>query len=149
MISSCIESINFLKSIMSTDIGHVKNWWSDRVDRLGILTSGDQDLIVYLMEISPEIKSGIRVLTYESFNSRVECVRAKGPGDVFIVHITGKMWVKIKKYRELTHILDLDSTLIQQSFRTDLMVEHMGPWSLFLKKLKNIIYWVKSWAFFA
>jgi hypothetical protein len=97
---------SFIEAVQQVDLEHVRRWWSDD---LGYFTNGDQDCFVYLMKTDERFARYDRH-RHQAFNSRADDVLSGQ--DVFILHITGTVPVKKKKYQKIQRYLSRGPSLL-------------------------------------
>lgn len=96
----------FVDEIPQQDLDQIRAWWPEEC---GYFTNGDQDCFVYLLK-TDERFSGYDRHEPEAFNSRAEHVLAGD--DVFLLHITGTVAAKKKKYRDVQRYLSRGPSLL-------------------------------------
>lgn len=109
-IIKCTQlSKSYLQDVVSTDIGMVKDWWTED---MGYFSNGDQDIMIYLFLTREKYKNRMKLYDYKCFNSRWENIFNIDIHKPLILHFTGSRDSKRKIYKEAQYVLNLHPSLV-------------------------------------
>ncbi|BEG76745.1 hypothetical protein HBIAX_03824 [Achromobacter xylosoxidans] len=113
-LKSTRRSAAFLDAMRNTDLEQVKTWWSQ--EKYGMFTSGDQDVMVYVLATDPRFREGeffVR-LDYSEFNSR-EFHYKESADEHRLLHLASAIKTKEQLLEGFRERFDLNEFLIPEA----------------------------------
>jgi len=87
----------FLRTGLASDLVEIKEWWD--ADQFGMFTKGDQDKIVYQLQMQPKMNKRTKILPYDTFNFRPYHFE-KSPDEHFLAHFAVPGVAKVDSIEE-------------------------------------------------
>lgn len=122
-LKNSADGKKFLNDVLITDMNKVKQWWTPE---LGYYSNGDQDSIVYNLILNSQPHK-YKLFDYKSFNSRIENLQGTDTHPVFILHFTGKYFIKIKNYNWAQKKFSLGPELVKSDSLKEYFIFESKP----------------------